>query len=189
MCYGLAHVIASVSLNWAFTRSFTGAILLPIATQASTHITSSRQTLNLSLYFSLSSLHLRSLSLIYLVLPLLIFSSWILSDLPAPSGMLSPREVLSLEFGVVMMVTLIVAVVLHVFIGMAGLQLTSGQISPESDHTPTQYDDEEDEEDSLGGSSTRQRHNERGARRLVWAVGASMLVLYLIVVIVFFYHQ
>jgi len=180
--YSLALSIQPVSMNWGITRTFAGAVLLPVATQASSHITSARQTLNLSLFFSLTSLVTRCLSLVLWVAPLLVMISWGLSTLRS-----SPLEdFLSLDFGVVPIVTVLLSAVFHVFISTAGIRLINSEDSYKSVDTADD-DDDEDEEDSLGGSSAR-RKREHAGKSIVWLIGAAMLALYVIMVIVFFYH-
>jgi hypothetical protein len=135
-------------------------------------------------------------------IPLQIYFSMILMSFTG--GQHLPGDALGLDFGVVLIVVLLLAVILHVrfyekfptklgcksvlilivqvFLGIAGQHLSTPDRSGSSDSP-----EDDDEEDSLGGSSTRQRHGEK-ARKFTWPVGALMLVLYLIVVIVLFYH-
>lgn len=175
--YSVSLVIQSVTMNWGITRTFAGAVLLPVATRTSAHITSVRQTLNLSLLFSVTSQISASLSLILFVIPVLIMVSWVLSA----AHLIPYDESLSLDFGLVPVVVIIFASLFHVFLSTTAMRL----IANESSILVELNKDDDDEEDSLGGSSTREQ---QGGQSIAWLIGLAMFTLYLIIVIVFFYH-
>jgi len=176
--YTISQIIQSVSMNWGITRTFAGAVLLPVATQASSHVTSVRQTLNQSVLFGMVSQVSRSISLVLIVAPILVLVSWILSAVNSRS--LSYDESLALDFGVVPVVIIIVSSVFHVFVSTVGVHVL---ITDETSN-PNTSGGADDDEDSLGGSSASRNHH----RSIVWLIGAALFTLYLIVVIVFFYH-